>query len=73
MVILEAPAADKLCSYLKKRHVYTDSRQGRYLRLAPFVWNTPAEIHRAFDLITEALASPDYLNTDEPETVGPVT
>ena len=73
MVILEAPAAEKLCAFLKHRHVYTDSRQGRYLRLAPFVWNTPAEVHRAFDLITEALASDEYLQIDEPEAAGPVT
>ncbi len=73
MVILEAPAADKLCAYLKQHHVYTDSRQGRYLRLAPFVWNTPDEVHRAFDLIADTLSSGDYLTVEEPEAAGPVT
>jgi len=74
MVILEAPAADKLCAYLKRHHVYTDSRQDRYLRLSPFVWNTHDEVDRAFDLIAAAVASGDYLEeVENHETVGPVT
>ena len=73
MVILAVPAADKLCAYLKRRHIYTDSRQDRYLRLSPFVWNTPDEVDRAFDLITAAVASGDYLHVDKGKTVGPVT
>ena len=75
MVILEAPAADTLCTYLKHHHVYTDSRQGRYLRLAPFVWNTHDEVDRAFDLITSALTSGKYLDLlkTTTETAGPVT
>ena len=74
MVIIEAPAADKLCAYLKRHHVYTDSRQDRYLRLSPFVWNTHHEVDRAFDLIAAAVASRDYLKeVDDHETVGPVT
>ncbi len=75
MVILEVDAADRLCAYLKQRDVYTDSRQQRYLRMAPFVWNTPAEIDRAFDIIAEAIASGAYHDT-LPETAteaGPVT
>lgn len=75
MVILEVEAADRLCAYLKERGVYTDSRQQRYLRMAPFVWNTPEEVDRAFDIIAEALASGAYHNT-RPETTaaaGPVT
>ena len=73
MVILEAPAADKLCAYLKTQHVYTDSRQDRYLRLSPFVWNTLGEVHRAFDVINAAITSGEYLSVDVPEAVGPVT
>ena len=73
MVILETPAADKLCAYLKTHHVYTDSRQDRYLRLSPFVWNTHDEVNRAFDLIAAAVASGDYLAFEKGEAVGPVT
>jgi len=75
MLILEVPAADKLCAYLKQRHVYTDSRKGRYLRLAPFVWNTPADVDRTFALIAEALRSGAYLSVDASalRATGPVT
>ncbi len=75
MVILDVPAADRLCAFLKQRYVYTDSRQGRYLRLAPFVWNTPDEVERAFDLLADALRSGAYLHPEAvaPATTGPVT
>ncbi|MDX1548091.1 MAG: aminotransferase class V-fold PLP-dependent enzyme [Rhodothermales bacterium] len=75
MVILEAPAADRLCSFLKQQHIYTDSRKGRYLRLAPFVWNTEDEVDRAFDAIDEALRSGTYRTLDPAplDTAGPVT
>ncbi|MEM9664675.1 MAG: aminotransferase class V-fold PLP-dependent enzyme [Bacteroidota bacterium] len=73
MVILEVEGADRLCAWLKQRHVYTDSRQGRYLRLAPFVWNTDEEVDRTFALISEALASGRYLETDAHVATGPVT
>lgn len=51
LVILDIAQADQLSSLLKNRDIYTDSRLGRYLRLAPFVWNTSDEIDRAFDAI----------------------
>lgn len=75
MVILEVNAADRLCAYLKQRDVYTDSRQQRYLRMAPFVWNTPEEIDRAFDIMADALRSGAYLDTLPESTTkaGPVT
>jgi kynureninase len=40
MVILEVDRADLLCAHLKTRGIYTDSRKQRYLRMAPYVWNT---------------------------------
>ena len=74
MVILDVPAADRLCAYLKQHNLFADSRQGRYLRLAPFVWNTEDEVHRAFDLLTEALRTGAHLKADAPlNAVGPVT
>ena len=75
MVILDVPSADKLCAHLKRQHIYTDSRQGRYLRLAPFVWNTMEEIERTFDAIAEAVTSGAYLRLDETalDRAGPVT
>lgn len=73
MLIFEVDAADRLCAYLKQQHVYTDSRQDRYLRLAPFVWNTMGELARAFDAIAEATATGAYLRTALPTAGGPVT
>lgn len=73
MVILEVPAADRLCAYLKTRHIYTDSRKGRYLRLAPFVWNTTDELERAFDVIAEAVRSGAYQAFAPEDVSGPVT
>ena len=73
MVILNAPEADRLCAYLKHHHIYTDSRQGRYLRLAPFVWNTIEEVDRAFDIIGDALRTNIYRTYEEPSPPGPVT
>lgn len=73
MVILEAERADLLCAWLKGRGVFTDSRKARYLRLAPFVWNTAADVDRAFDVIGAALRSGDYLHHEPPAERGPVT
>ena len=75
MVLLDIPAADNLCASLKQHHVYTDSRKGRYLRLAPFIWNTEEEIDRAFDIIAALLRSNAHLSTSSPvlSTGGPVT
>jgi kynureninase len=73
MVILEVPAADRLCALLKSAGVFTDSRKGRYLRMAPFVWNSLAEVDRAFDTISDALASGEHLRFEAAEEGGPVT
>ncbi|PSQ69066.1 MAG: aminotransferase, partial [Bacteroidetes bacterium QH_2_67_10] len=73
MLILEVEAADRLCAWLKARGVYTDSRQGRFLRMAPFVWNSEAEVERAFDLIAEANRTGAHHEAPLPETGGPVT
>jgi kynureninase len=73
MVILEAERADLLCAWLKAQGVYTDSRQQRFLRLAPWVWNTAEEVERAFDVIGDGLRSGVYLRFDAPVETGPVT
>lgn len=74
MIILEVPDAQALCEHLKTQHIYTDSRQNRYLRMAPFVWNTRAEVERTFDRIEAALASGAYRDASaRPEAPGPVT
>jgi kynureninase len=71
MVILEIDRADLLANHLKKAGVYTDSRLGRYLRLAPFVWNTLSELGTAFDVIRESLRAGDYLSFSvQPGPVG---
>ena len=74
MMILEVPSADRLCAYLKSQRIFTDSRQERFLRLAPFVWNTKDEVNRTFDVIAEAVASDAYLKFDAAlDQAGPVT
>ncbi len=73
MVIMEIPQADRMAHYLKTKGVYVDSRQERYLRLAPFVWNTPEEITRAFGHIEEALRGNRYQRISLPKAGGPVT
>lgn len=73
MVILEVDRADLLCAYLKTRGIFTDSRKQRYLRMAPYVWNSPQDIDRAFDVIGEVLRSGQYLSVDPANEGGPVT
>lgn len=73
MIILEMPQADRMCALLKSKAIYTDSRQGRYLRLAPFVWNTQAELERAFDALESAWTSGNYRTYQKREAGGPVT
>ncbi len=73
MVILEIEGADRLCEWLKTREVFTDSRQARYLRFAPFVYNTAADIDSAFEAIAEGIAAEAHLHFEAPATAGPVT
>jgi kynureninase len=73
VVILEVEGADRLCEWLKTRQVYTDSRQARYLRLAPFVYNTADDIGRAFDTIAEGIEAGAHRDFEAPATAGPVT
>lgn len=73
MVILEVQHADRLCALLKTEGVFTDSRKGRYLRLAPFVWNSLDEVDQAFDVIAEALASGAHHRFEATGEGGPVT
>jgi kynureninase len=73
MVIIEVDRADLLCAHLKTRGIYTDSRKQRYLRMAPFVWNTLDDIDRAFEVIGDALKSGEYLEVGRVEERGPVT
>ena len=73
MLILEVENAGALCEWLKTRHIYTDSRQNRYLRMAPFVWNTADDIERTFDTIEEGLRKGLHLRSERHEAAGPVT
>lgn len=75
MVILQVPEADRLCGALKQKHIYTDSRKGRFLRLAPFVWNTAEEVERAFDIIADMVRDGRYRDLPDPNAAqaGPVT
>lgn len=72
MLILEMPHADYMCHHLKAHHIFTDSRKGNLLRLAPFVWNSQTEIDQTFRLIGDALKSNSYLHTSF-TSEGPVT
>lgn len=73
MVVFEVPHADRLCTYLKTQGIYTDSRQGRYLRMAPFVWNTQTELDRVFEVIASTLRTGSYLEASITPSAGPVT
>ena len=73
MLVFAADHADRLSAYLKTQGVYTDSRRGEVLRMAPFVWNTAADVDRAFDAVAEALASGAHLAFEAPAEGGPVT
>ena len=72
MVLVEVDDAHKLCEHLKTRGVYTDSRKNRYLRMAPFVWNTEDEVDHAFDVIANAVTSGRYRSATVSAS-GPVT
>ena len=73
MLVLDIPHADRLCEFLKTRDVYTDSRKGQFLRLAPFVWNTQEEVERACDEILQAVSSGHYRTFAGTQEGGPVT
>ena len=72
MVVLAVPEAGRLSEWLKTQGVFTDSRRNEVLRLAPFVWNAPAELARAFDAVEEGLRTGAHLR-HVPEAAGPVT
>ena len=73
MLVFAVDHADRLSSWLKTQGVYTDSRRGEVLRMAPFVWNTAGDVERAFDAVAEALRSGAHLAYDPPAEGGPVT
>ena len=73
MLVVEVEAADRLAAWLKTQGVYVDSRRGRSLRLAPFVWNTPGDVDRLFDAVEEALESGAHLALEAADEGGPVT
>lgn len=72
MVLLEIPDAQKMTAHLKQHDIYTDSRKNEVVRMAPFLWNTRAEVTRAFDAIEDALHSDAYRSLS-PSAGGPVT
>ncbi len=72
MVILEIPQAHRMVHYLKQHGIFTDSRKERYLRMAPFLWNTREDLVRTFDTLVEAYQTGAYLES-HPHASGPVT
>ena len=72
MVVLQVPEAEKLSAHLKTQNIYTDSRRNEVLRMAPFLWNTAAEVDRTFDRIEAALEDGAY-RQQAPSSAGPVT
>ncbi len=55
LLVLAIESANLLSAQLKHRGVFTDSRLGRYLRMAPFVWNSTRELEHAFAAIENLL------------------
>ena len=72
MVLLEVPEAHSLTAYLKAHDIYTDSRRNEVVRMAPFLWNTEAEIDRTFDRIERGLDTGAYREVTV-SSDGPVT
>jgi len=72
MVVLEVPKARRMTKYLKQKNIYTDSRRNEVIRMAPFVWNTTAEVDRTFDRIEKGLSSGTYLEAGG-SRAGPIT
>ena len=73
MIVLEVADADRLAGWLKTQGVYVDSRKGRVLRLAPFVWNPASDVDRLFDAVGEALRTGAHLAHEPVAEGGPVT
>ena len=73
MVVIEADDADSLVRWLKTRGVFADSRRGRLVRFAPFVWNPARDVDRLFDAVGEALSTGAHLEMAPAEEGGPVT
>jgi kynureninase len=72
MVLLDVPHAEQMVAYLKQHNIYTDSRRNRVVRMAPFVWNTAADIDRTFERIDEGISTGAYRDVHV-DTHGPVT
>jgi kynureninase len=72
MVIFDVEGADRLSLHLRSAGILTDSRLGRYLRMAPFVWNTHEEIDRTFEVLAGAVVSGSYRSSASGAR-GPVT
>jgi kynureninase len=72
MVLLEVPEAEQLTAHLKAHGIYTDSRRNEVVRMAPFLWNTEAEVDRTFDRIEASLDTGDYREATA-SSAGPVT
>ena len=72
MVLLEVPEAERLTAYLKQHDIYIDSRRDQVVRMAPFVWNTSADVDRTFEHIEMALSADEY-RTLQVDAAGPVT
>ena len=73
MLVFAVQHADRLSAWLKAQGVYTDSRRGAVLRMAPYVWNTPEDVERAFDAVGHALQTGEHLTFEAPAEGGPVT
>jgi len=72
MVLLEIPEAEQMTEYLKAHDIYTDSRRNEVVRMAPFLWNAPGDVDRAFEQIERGLSSGAYRDS-VPSSDGPVT
>ncbi len=71
VVILEVPRAETVSAALKEAGIYTDSRLGSLLRMAPYLWNTVEDIDRTFDTLIRVLDT--VHSPDEVSRHGPVT
>lgn len=74
LVIIEIEEADKLRQVLKEKYgILVDARQNRFLRLAPFVYNSVEQIKTAVQAILETVKDGKYKDVEIVKEGGPVT
>lgn len=74
LIVVEVEEADKLRQVLKEEYgILVDARQNRFLRLAPFVYNSAEQIESAVNAIVATIRDGSYKSIKLATEGGPVT